>query len=111
MSLSEISTLLSRKLNPIIILLNNGGYTTERYLLDGTFNDIHNWNYHLLPQMFNGGRGALVTTEDELELEITAALSSKELTLLNVIVDPKDVSPALRRMTEKLSKRVISLDK
>jgi indolepyruvate decarboxylase len=34
MSLSELSSLLDNKLNPIVFVLNNHGYTTERFLLE-----------------------------------------------------------------------------
>jgi indolepyruvate decarboxylase len=64
MSCTELSTILSRKLNPIIFVLNNHGYTTERYLLDGTFNDIPDWNYHEITRMLGGGKGVIVHTED-----------------------------------------------
>lgn len=106
MSISEISTLLSRKLNPIIFVLNNNGYTTERFLLDGPFNDIASWNYHKVTELFGGGYGVKVQTEEELEEAVSMALSSKELFIINVIVDSHDVSPALKRMTEGLVKRV-----
>ena len=46
MSVSEISTIIERGLNPIIFVLNNGGYTTERFLLDCPFNDISNCEYN-----------------------------------------------------------------
>lgn len=106
MSCTELGTILARKMNPIVFVLNNKGYTTERFLLDGTFNDIPNWNYHLYNQLIGGGDGFLVETEEELEVAINKALTSKILTLINVIIDPMDISPALRRMTEGLSKRV-----
>ena len=39
----ELSTIARHGLNPIVVVLNNHGYTTERFLLDGPFNDIHDW--------------------------------------------------------------------
>ncbi|HEY7083124.1 MAG TPA: thiamine pyrophosphate-dependent enzyme [Nitrososphaeraceae archaeon] len=41
----EISTIVRFDLNPIIIILNNEGYGTERPMLDGPFNDVLRWNY------------------------------------------------------------------
>lgn len=106
MSCTELSTLIAKKLNPIVFVLNNRGYTTERYLLDGVFNDIQNWQYHNFPQIFGGGYGVEVTTEEELDLEVNKAVKSKELTLISVNVDKMDISPALKRMTEGLLKRI-----
>ena len=38
-----ISTAVRYQLNPIVIVLNNDGYGTERRLLDGPFNDLQHW--------------------------------------------------------------------
>lgn len=106
MSVSELSSLLENKLNPIVFVLNNKGYTTERFLLDGKFNNIRNWNYHKVTELMNGGVGYYVETEEELAAATSAALKSKELAIVNVSVDPQDISTSLRRMVENLSKRV-----
>lgn len=106
MSCTELGTLVARNMNPIVFVLNNRGYTTERFLLDGKFNDIPNWNYHLYNQLIGGGEGYLVETEQELEDAVSKAISSKVLTLINVSIGQMDVSPALKRMTEGLAKRV-----
>lgn len=106
MSCVELSTIYRLGLNPIVFVLNNGGYNTERFLLDGAFNDIANWNYHKITEMIGGGKGALVQNEGELEEAVSAALKSDELFIINVVLEPKDVSPALKRMTDGLSKRI-----
>lgn len=36
----ELSTIVRYKLNPIVVVLNSRGYTTEQPLMDGSFNDI-----------------------------------------------------------------------
>jgi len=36
----ELSTALRQGLRPVVLVLNNGGYGTERHLLDGPFNDL-----------------------------------------------------------------------
>jgi len=41
-----------------------------------------------------------------LDSVVKEALKNTELSVINVIVDPMDVSPALKRMTQGLSKRV-----
>lgn len=105
MSCTELSTLVKRNLNPIVFVLNNNGYTTERFLLDGKFNDVHNWQYHEIAKMI-GGDGFLVNTEVDLKAAVDFALESKKLTIINVVVDKMDVSSALTRMTEGLAKRI-----
>ncbi|MCA9081870.1 MAG: alpha-keto acid decarboxylase family protein, partial [Planctomycetaceae bacterium] len=46
MTCLELSSIVRRDFNPIVLVLNNHGYTTERFLQEGPFNDILNWNYH-----------------------------------------------------------------
>ena len=61
----ELSTLTRHQFDPVIVVLNNGGYGTERKLHAGdwAFNEIQNWNYHRLPEVFGGGAGYEVRTE------------------------------------------------
>lgn len=106
MAATELGTIASRGLNPIIFILNNKGYTTERHLKDGGFNDIFEWNYHIVPEVFGRGKGFLVNTEMELEEAVDHAIESKEFSIVNVVLDKADVTPALLRMTESLSKRL-----
>ena len=102
----ELSTAVRLGFNPIVIVMNNRGYTTERFLLEGPFNDIHEWRYHLLPQVYGGGLGFEVRTEGELETALQAALVNDSLSLINVHLAKDDVSPALARLAEGPSKRV-----
>lgn len=106
MSHSELSTIAHRKQNPIVFVLNNNGYTTERHLLDGPFNDLAPWNYHRVTDLIGAGVGSLVETEEELEEVVSIALESDELFVINVDVGQDDVSPALKRMTKGLAERV-----
>ncbi len=54
----ELSTIAQHGLNPIVVLVNNHGYTTERFLLEGSFNDIRNWSYHRIPEVLGGERAS-----------------------------------------------------
>ena len=103
----ELSTIARHGLNPIVIVMNNKGYTTERFLLEGSFNDIHNWAYHKIPEVLGVGLGIEVHTEDDLDAALERAVANSEcFTLLNVHLDPMDRSPALDRLSRKLSDRV-----
>jgi indolepyruvate decarboxylase len=105
MSCTELSTIVSRNLNPIVFVLNNDGYTTERLLLDGDFNNIRRWDYHKITEMIGGGKGALVKSEDDLENVLQLALDSKELFVINVLLEKHDVSQGLKRVALGISKR------
>jgi TPP-dependent 2-oxoacid decarboxylase len=54
---------------PIIFLLNNDGYTIERKICDGDFNNIQPWKYHELPQAFCAPKecSAEIKTEEDLD--------------------------------------------
>ncbi len=107
MTCLELSTANKLGYDPIVIVLNNKGYTTERFLQDGPFNDIPNWNYHRLPDLLGKGWGFEVRTEGELEKALQAALANHDcFSLINVHLEPLDTSPALQRLAEKLSKRL-----
>jgi TPP-dependent 2-oxoacid decarboxylase len=108
MSGMEISTIIRFSLNPIIIVLNNEGYGTERPMLDGPFNDILPWNYSKIPGLVNHGKGFVVETEDQLEESLSAAINihSDECCILDIHLDMHDGSPALQRLTEVLRRKV-----
>lgn len=107
MTCLELSTAMKYGFNPIVLVLNNKGYGTERFLQDGPFNDIPNWEYHRLPDLLGGGWGFEVRTEGDLEKALRAALENRDrFSLLNLHLDPSDISPALERLARGLSKRI-----
>lgn len=107
MTCLELSTAVRYRFNPIVVVLNNKGYTTERFLQDGPFNDILNWNYHRLPDLLGEGWGFEVNTVGELHQSMKAALANEDtFTLLNVHLRPDDISPALERLARRLSKSI-----
>jgi indolepyruvate decarboxylase len=103
----ELASIARFGLNPMIVLLNNQGYGTERPMLDGSFNDIHPWHYSRIPEVLGAGYGYDVHTEDELEEALQAARSHTDsFSLIEVHLDPSDRSQALKRLTAALSERV-----
>jgi len=106
MSCTELSTLVRYKKSAIVVVLNNDGYTTERYLLEGAFNDLSMWSYDRIVDVIGGGSGWVVRTENELAAALDTALKCGGVHVLNVHVDRYDVSPGLRRVTEGLAQRI-----
>jgi TPP-dependent 2-oxoacid decarboxylase len=96
---TELSTAVRYHLDPIIIIMNNHGYGTERPLLEGVYNNIQNWNYSLLPQVLGGGQGIKVDTEEELDAALRKALERRgEFYIIEVNLEKLDFSPALQRL-------------
>ena len=103
----ELSTVGRFGLNPIIVLLNNQGYATERPMLDGPFNDILSWHYDRLPEVLGCGIGFEVETEDQFQAALFSARDHKEtFSILNLKLAPDDISPALQRLTHRLASRL-----
>ena len=109
----ELSTIVRRGFAPIVIVLDNHGYGTERFLHAGDweYNEIHPWNYHQLPAVYGGGRGYLIRTEGEFEDALQHAWHDRtQMHILHVKLSVSDGSETLLRMAERLGKRVESGD-
>lgn len=102
----ELSTAVKNELNPIVFVLNNKGYTTERYIKEGPFNDIHNWAYHRMTDLLQAGWGCEVRTEGEFEVALETAAKNKDaFSLINIHLDKMDRSDALARLGKRLAER------
>ena len=97
---------LRRELHSIVIVLDNKGYGTERFLHPGDYNEIHPWNYAKLTEVYGGGTGYEVRTESEFDQALAKAWDDKQMSLIQVHLGLNDISQALERLAEHLSKRV-----
>lgn len=105
----EMSNLIRLGFAPIIIVLDNHGYGTERYLQTGTwkYNEIAVWNYSKLPEVYGGGKGHLVTTEEEFDRVLSEAWADRsQLHLIHAKLVENDASRTLLRLAERLGQRV-----
>jgi indolepyruvate decarboxylase len=73
----ELSTIARYGMNPIVIVLDNDGYGTERPMLDGAFNDVHRWNFARIPEVLGSGLGIKVATENEMALALEQARQTR----------------------------------
>lgn len=106
---NELSTIVRRKLSPLVIVLDNEGYGTERFLHAGEweYNNVHPWKYSLLPQLYSGGQGYEVRTEGEFEAALTKAWADRSgMSLIHAHIPRNEASDALTRLAAKLSERV-----
>jgi indolepyruvate decarboxylase len=104
---TELSTCVRHGQAPVVIVLNNRGYSTEREILEGPFNDIHEWRYERVCELIGGGQGFRVSTHGEFVQALAKALSDKtQPYVLNVLLDPADRSPAMSRLARRLAKRL-----
>ncbi len=104
---TELSTCFRYGQAPIVIVLNNRGYGTEREILDGPFNDVNEWRYEKVCELVGGGVGHRVATHSEFVQALQTSLGDKkQLHVLNVLLDPADRSPAMVRLAKRLAKRL-----
>lgn len=105
----ELSTAARYGMNPIVIVFDNDGYGTERPMLDGAFNDVLRWNYARIPDILGAGLGIKVATELEMAAALNRAqANTQSFTIIQVMLERTDHSPALSRLTARLHERVAS---
>lgn len=98
----ELSTILNRGLKPIIFVLNNEGYTIERYILgmNSAYNDIANWKYAQTPAVFAPEKDVFcvtVKTEDQLETALSEAEKSKRAAVIELCLARDDAPESLKK--------------
>jgi indolepyruvate decarboxylase len=106
---NELSTIVRHGFAPIIIILDNHGYGTERFLHAGDwkFNEIHTWHYHRLPEIYSSGKGYLV--EDSKSFDEALAAAWKDTSCVQIIhakLAEGDASETLRRLAQRMSEQV-----
>lgn len=92
--------------HPIVIVIDNQGYGTQRPMIDGPFNDIPSLRAEELPKAFGVGVGILCETEQALYDALVQATANDELYIIRARVPLGTYSPGLRRLTDALKKRV-----
>jgi len=103
---TELSTAVRYGLAPVVVVLNNDGYATERFMLDGSFNDILRWDYYKLPELLGTGVGHKVETNGDLERALQAAIAERDqFSILDVRLGRLDVSAPLKRLTTSMAKQ------
>ena len=102
LTVQELSTALRHRATPVVIVLDNDGYTIERIIRGPTqaYNDIQPWRYHRLPELFgDNGLGIRVTSEDELEQALAEADRQRDrLVVLDVVMDRMDCPDVLHKI-------------
>jgi len=95
----EISTMIKQKLNPIVFLINNDGYTVERVIHGPTmpYNDVNMWKYAELPKVFGENVwSTAVKTETELDAAlIEAKKRTDQFRFIEVIMTKEDAPEIL----------------
>lgn len=102
----ELSTLLRHEQKPIVFLINNDGYTIERYILGETssYNDIGSWDYARLPAVLSPQTQAFcvtVATSQQLEMALEQASRQDQLAFIEVKLPRMDSPPAMKEFCRR----------
>ena len=106
---TELSTIIRQGFAPILIILDNHGYGTERFLHAGNwkYNEIHPWSYHQLPLIYGDGRGYLVETEGEFAEALAQAWEDTSCAqIIQAKISDGDASQTLLRLAERMGRQV-----
>lgn len=99
MGAQEVSTMIRYGYSPIIFLMNNGAYTIEVEIHDGPYNEINNWKYAELVEVFRGHNknawGTTVRTAGELKKAIEKAEKTNALCFIEIMLDKTDCNKNL----------------
>ena len=102
----EMAAAAFHGVHPVIVVLDNSGYGTQRPMLDGPFNDIPQLAPENLPAVIGRGRGWLARTEEELDDALREAMELDDVAIVRAVVPKGDKSPALTRLTDALGRKV-----
>ncbi|PSN62756.1 pyruvate decarboxylase [Corynespora cassiicola Philippines] len=111
----EVSTMLRNKLNPIIFIICNNGYTIERFIhgWKDDYNDVQEWKYKDLPAAFGAEKGQVLTYRvdskkqvDELFHDETfSSGETQQLRFVELVMPWDDAPNSLKSTAESAAKR------
>ncbi|KAF0641435.1 hypothetical protein FPSE5266_02216 [Fusarium pseudograminearum] len=116
MTAQELSTIIHKRVNMVVFIINNSGYTYERYIhgMDEEYNDVAPWNYSLGPELFGSApdgypiQSCRVKTWKELDnvLNSEGFSTGKGLTLVDIAIDKYDISERAKSLFELVNKQL-----
>lgn len=104
----EVGNMLRRNVKPIIIVLNNKGYTIERILSnspDDKFNDIMQMNYSKFARVFDGDVWATrVTTKEDFDKALKVTQIMNKMCYIEICTDMMDLPELSSNLIKNLKK-------
>ena len=104
MTVQELSTILRSGLSPVVVVVDNDGYTIERAIHgpEQPYNDIAHWDWTAAPALFGSDRFSVAvhaSTVAELDQALRAAQASPDkLALIQAAVPRMDIPDLLERL-------------
>jgi len=102
LTIQEIGTIIREKINPVIFLINNDGYTIERSIhgVEAEYNDITTYDWSKIPAAFGGTDQNTVTLRATTVREFNEACrvareTRDKLIFVEVVTAPMDMPELL----------------
>ena len=102
LTIQELAVMFQERTNPVIVLVNNDGYTVERAIHgeNQRYNDIPKCDWQSMPKAFGGNDDNTLLLKVETAGELKAALlkaaaTTDKMVLIEVIADKQDIPPLL----------------
>ncbi|GFP60231.1 pyruvate decarboxylase [Trichoderma asperellum] len=100
MTVQEMSTMIKHNLNVVIVLINNDGYSIERFIhgRKQTYNDVARWRYIEAPSFFGAPKDTY-TASAKTWFELHAILeryklnNAEGLSMFEVVMEREDAPP------------------
>lgn len=110
MCANELATLARYAIPALVVVLDNGGYGTERPILDGPFNDLQPVAHRELALAMGFSAAERVKNEEELWSGLARWRSDGITgpTLISVAIPAGAMSAALRRLSTALAQKLAS---
>ncbi|EDL7786406.1 indolepyruvate decarboxylase [Salmonella enterica] len=110
LTIQEMGSMLRDGQTPLILLLNNDGYTVERAIQGAAqrYNDIASWNWTQIPQALNAAQQAecwRVTQAIQLAEVLERLVRPQRLSFIEVMLPKADLPELLRTVTRALEAR------
>lgn len=110
LTIQEMGSMLRDGQAPVILLLNNDGYTVERAIHGAAqrYNDIASWNWTQIPPALNAAQQAecwRVTQAIQLAEVLERLARPQRLSFIEVILPKADLPELLRTVTRALEAR------
>ncbi|EAO9147196.1 alpha-keto acid decarboxylase family protein [Salmonella enterica] len=110
LTIQEMGSMLRDGQAPVILLLNNDGYTVERAIHGAAqrYNDIASWNWTQIPSALNAAQQAecwRVTQAIQLAEVLERLARPQRLSFIEVMLPKADLPELLRTVTRELEAR------
>lgn len=108
----ELGSMLRYGVKPVVIVLNNKGYTIERLLSNNPedkFNDVMQMNYSKFARVFEGDIWSTrVETQDDFDKALKVTQIMNKLCYIEVVTDPDDMPELSKELIASFKKNAKS---